>query len=582
MIGQLLSYAYVVLVSLAAGLLILRLGAGQERLRQLNWCAWGDVLVILGLCGFGTVLSIWSIWFPLGGWAPHWLGLATIAGGIWSAWPLLRERPLLGMDGAWWRVALVILAVFPWPALCFGGGLLHPGHYDSFLYHAQTIMWNEQYAVVPGLGNLHSRFAFNSSYYLLAAYFGVKMVAGVTLFPLNSFLMLLTTLFGAGRMFRDCRRGAYGQAVFHCILLGLWYKMDIFGSEANTSSPSSDILPGILAYYACLLALKAGDASWRDFCALAMTIVGAFGVTVKLSILPIAAIPLFAVFSGGWQRWRTWLLLMAVGALIMVPWVTRNVVLSGWAVYPLKGTAWFHVDWQMPVSAVDNEHVWIVDQGLVEQGVAKDLIEAHTLKVSQWFPMWVSQLPLGKKTMVLWALISPLMALGVWLFRKQERALAWATLICWGGTVFSLMSVPNSSFRFGFGFVFTAAALAAGCVVVLMPRRARVIAGAAACVGLVALAWGNARSFEMIAEARESMAAHRWMPDVKMRHFNTVLKPCVNFYVRLPDPPPGSGLPADWCGQEPLPCVPYYPPLVEMRGPSLADGFRMHAVPQAK
>ena len=35
-------------------------------------------------------------------------------------------------------------------------------HYDSDLYHAQAICWIEEYGIVKGLGNLHSRFAYNS------------------------------------------------------------------------------------------------------------------------------------------------------------------------------------------------------------------------------------------------------------------------------------------------------------------------------------------------------------------------------------------------------------------------------------
>ena len=36
-------------------------------------------------------------------------------------------------------------------------------HYDTGLYHAQSIRWIEEYGVIRGLGNLHSRLAYNSA-----------------------------------------------------------------------------------------------------------------------------------------------------------------------------------------------------------------------------------------------------------------------------------------------------------------------------------------------------------------------------------------------------------------------------------
>ena len=42
-------------------------------------------------------------------------------------------------------------------------------HYDTGLYHAQSIRWIEEYGVVKGLGNLHCRLAYNSSSFALSA-----------------------------------------------------------------------------------------------------------------------------------------------------------------------------------------------------------------------------------------------------------------------------------------------------------------------------------------------------------------------------------------------------------------------------
>lgn len=51
-------------------------------------------------------------------------------------------------------------------------------HVDTGLYHAQAIRWIEEYGVVPGLGNLHSRFAYNSAAFPLCAIYGMRWMAG--------------------------------------------------------------------------------------------------------------------------------------------------------------------------------------------------------------------------------------------------------------------------------------------------------------------------------------------------------------------------------------------------------------------
>ena len=49
-------------------------------------------------------------------------------------------------------VLLILLALAFWTAQ-------EPADSDTALYHAQAIRWIEEYGVVPGLGNLHCRFA---------------------------------------------------------------------------------------------------------------------------------------------------------------------------------------------------------------------------------------------------------------------------------------------------------------------------------------------------------------------------------------------------------------------------------------
>ena len=67
-----------------------------------------------------------------------------------------------------WPVVAVILALglVAWVA---SKATLPPTNYDSGLYHFNAIRWINMYPIVPGLGNLHGRLAFNQSLFTYVA-----------------------------------------------------------------------------------------------------------------------------------------------------------------------------------------------------------------------------------------------------------------------------------------------------------------------------------------------------------------------------------------------------------------------------
>ena len=61
---------------------------------------------------------------------------------------------------------------------------------DTQSYHAQNIQWIRKYAVVPGLGNLHDRFAFNSMFFVISALFTFQ-IRDILIFPLNGICYII-------------------------------------------------------------------------------------------------------------------------------------------------------------------------------------------------------------------------------------------------------------------------------------------------------------------------------------------------------------------------------------------------------
>ena len=64
-------------------------------------------------------------------------------------------------------------------------------HYDTGLYHAQAIHWNELYGAVKGLGNFNQRLAYNSAVYPLCALYSFSWAGGQSLHSMAGYFVLL-------------------------------------------------------------------------------------------------------------------------------------------------------------------------------------------------------------------------------------------------------------------------------------------------------------------------------------------------------------------------------------------------------
>ena len=66
--------------------------------------------------------------------------------------------------------------------------------YDTGLYHLNCIRWNTDFPLIRGLGNLHGRFAFNSSYFLYLSFLDIGPLRHLSHHFGNSLLLLVISL----------------------------------------------------------------------------------------------------------------------------------------------------------------------------------------------------------------------------------------------------------------------------------------------------------------------------------------------------------------------------------------------------
>lgn len=76
---------------------------------------------------------------------------------------------------------------------------------------------------------------------------------------------------------------------------------------------------------------------------------------VILALYPAACL----IRSKEWKKIGIYLL---CGCVVLAPWLVRNVLISGWLIYPFAAIDLFSVDWKIPASYLQNE--FGSDQGL--------------------------------------------------------------------------------------------------------------------------------------------------------------------------------------------------------------------------
>ena len=333
---------------------------------------------------FSTIyFSLVSFWWPVNYLcllplvAAHLLFFAFSRGTYQQLVLLLRQRADFVFTGAHALPAVCLLVL-----LCFYLAK-PPGHPDSVGYHYLSILWYEKFKVVPGLANLHGRFAFNPASFIIQAAYGFTDLTGRSIYPLNS---VTTALFLYWLLTRILRHLYTWTGLVYFILLL------ILGRETlgNMSSASSDLLVLVCVVYTVLRffeLMHAGNITPRSL--IIPMLVGIFAPMAKLSAYPMVLILAFMLYRlpGGRVKMLLAGRLLLTALLLYLPWLGRNIILCGWLVYPFPYIDLFHVDWKAP------REILLTDNYFTRYSpiLGLKLHQAHqkpSLVFLDWFPTW--------------------------------------------------------------------------------------------------------------------------------------------------------------------------------------------------
>jgi hypothetical protein len=217
---------------------------------------------------------------------------------------------------------------------------------DTGLYHAQIVRWYKEYGAVCGLGNLHARLAFNSSYFSLGALFDHWWWNQRSAFLMPALLLVGATLYFLRELLFARETGARFYAAVLMSYLVYVAMHNHPGFSYNVPPHLINAVVVLEAYYLLNRRDRVAGKS-TDMALLLLLAVGAF--TIK----PIGAVSVF--FAGGlilfllWRERanrRLWAIAVLPAAVALGVWVARNLITSGYPFYPLPLLA-MPFDWTM-------------------------------------------------------------------------------------------------------------------------------------------------------------------------------------------------------------------------------------------
>lgn len=441
MIAVILSWIYIAFICVLIGIGILR----KKSLGVIYYLA-------AGIIGITVYVEIFSIFGKIGALA-HMIMLAAalIAGvlerktiaGLWSRY----KNSLFSWEGFFYLCFIIFIAFFT------SRGIFHT---DTNIYHAQAIRLYEEYGLIKGMGNLQLHFAYNSSYLAFASVFSMKWLLGQSLHVTTGLIEIIMSIYA----FHGLKNFKQHQShLADMMRVGiLFYTLVIL---TGSMSPATDYT----TMYFVLFVITAwcenieGIRDLEKYCLLAVVTV--FVATLKFSACVLVLIAVYpAVYLIKEKRWKEILLYAGCGLLIMLPFLIRNFLISGWLLYPFNGIDIFNVEWKIP------EEYLLVDANQIKVwGRCLYDVAKIDWPISKWLPIWWEGQQRYEQMLIGCVVIGSILLFiqfVVKLFKRIKIRWDFFTLVM---TVFACLLVwflMAPFIRYGLAFLFAVPMLAVG------------------------------------------------------------------------------------------------------------------------
>lgn len=327
---------------------------------------------------------------------------------------------------------------------------LYPKQYDNYLYQAQMLRYYEEYGIVKGMGNISTRLGFNNSIYGLMALYSFKGIYGFSLHTVNSALCVFFGLYAIHGLCRAGKTRAYVSAGLKGAILAY-----VFYNAELLNCIGTDLSAGIFGFLILVLFADGAEQKENDTFYYGLSGLGIlYMVTIKASMGILGILILYPAFMMIKKReWKRIAVFVSSGILILLPWMIRNVLISGWLIYPFPALDLFDVKWKVPHESVVYEVALIKGWARIQTSKVFDTME---LAFGEWFPLWFRSLPLRYRLLMYLnglALVYEAGELLYGFFQKKEERISFGLLkvTIFIGILNWLLTAPD--IRFGWCYL---------------------------------------------------------------------------------------------------------------------------------
>ena len=351
-------------------------------------------------------------------------------------------------------------------------------HYDTGLYHAQSIHWLEDYGIIKGLGLIHIRFAYNSAYFPLCALYSLRdVMQGQSLHSMSGFLFALMCMYSfygwLRSMIKKHPENSAAQVIPSFIRMAplLYFIICIL----NITSPESDYITGNLIIWVFLRLCEVYEERTEEdrlsaFCLISVCAFALIGYKLSAAVIPLIALwPLVILVKK--KQWRSILVCALLCALTILPYLARNVMICGWPVYPVTHFDFFDVPWKFDRALVrgDAKEIENWARGLHMEGAVDSSFGA-------WLKYWWSVQYLGTQLIVMSLLMSfPLMIFTF--FDRKKWFINYLTAVMTATIIFYMIKAPL--IRYCYAPVIIIPLMTGGYITELALRRSKIALAAA-------------------------------------------------------------------------------------------------------
>lgn len=366
MILILLSWCYIFFTAVSFGIAFSKV----MRIQQFD----SITTPILGLFSITLLATIWAFFGPIS--IAFHIILLVLTGLFWynnkRTFNLILTHVLRQLKS--YSFSLKILLAFS-SLLILAQSATLPFIIDNESYYIQTIKWLNEYGFVKGLANLHLFFGQTSGWHISQSVYSFSFLYD-RFNDLNGFCMLLLNSFAFQALDTYYRKGNRLDLVFGLLPLTYAFLFQFI------SSPSPDFPIYVFAFL--IFSTYVQNGVHKDSF-IFISILALFAFFIKITAVILLLFPLILLIRNFKVLKRTVVPLMIIAFGILILFVLKNTMLTGYPLFPLLCFRLGELDYAVPGIIMDfffsknMLNSFYIDNSLFASASLADLIKHYFL-----------------------------------------------------------------------------------------------------------------------------------------------------------------------------------------------------------